>query len=152
MAGLKVKDESAKRFAWSYEEWVVDLDLKTSDEFEDWLNAETKYYIRANAGFYGQCVIVCIESKDDEFLAYVDYYKGKFPPWYTAEELAVLDIDKLRLEPATIKWDDWEWTTLRRDDFPLRLKEVIFLYPPQEPTIPWLFLSPEESGLAEMEL
>src|SRR5205807_438721 len=49
MAGLKVKDESEKRFAWSHEEWVVDLDLKTSDEFEEWLNAETKYYIRANA-------------------------------------------------------------------------------------------------------
>src|SRR5205823_13627392 len=109
MAGLKVKDESAKRFEWSYEEWEVDLDLKTSDEYEDWLNAETKYFIRANSGFYGQCVIVCIESKDDEFLCYVDYYKGKFPPWYTAEELAVLDIDELRLEPARIKWDDWEW-------------------------------------------
>lgn len=152
MAGLKVKAESEKRFAWSHEEWVVDLDLKTSDEFEEWLNAETKYYIRANSGFYGQCVIVCIESNDDEFLCYVDYYKGKFPPWYTAEELSELDIDKLRLEPAKIKWDDWEWTTLRKDDFPLRLKEVIFLYPPQEPTIPWLFLSPEESGLAEMEI
>ena len=152
MAGFKVRDDSEKRYQWSYEEWVVDLDLKTSDEFEDWLNAETKYYIRANAGFYGQCVIVCIESKDDEFLAYVDYYKGKFPPWYTAEELAELDIDKLRLEPAQVKWEDWEWTTLRKDDFPLRLKEVIFMYPPQEPTIPWLFLSPEESGLAEMDV
>src|SRR5205809_963302 len=93
MAGLKIKHESEKRFAWSHEEWVVDLDLKTSDDFEEWLNAETTYYIRANSGFYGQCVIVCIESKDDEFLCYVDYYKGKFPPWYTAQELSDLDID-----------------------------------------------------------
>jgi len=143
--GLRVKEESEKRFAWSHEEWAVRVDLKTADEFEEWLNKETKYYIRANCGFYGQCVIVCIESKGDEFLCYVDSYKGKFPPWYTAGELAALDIDELRKEPAKIKWDeDWEWTTLRKGDFPLRLKEVIFLYPPQEPVMPWL--------LAEMEL
>ena len=152
MAGIRVLEESEKRFKWAHEQWAVNLNFKTADEFEEWLNKETKYYIRANAGFYGQCVIVCIESKGDEFLCYVDYYKGHFPPWYTAEELAVLDIDELRLEPAKIKWDDWEWTTLRKDDFPLRLKEVIFLYPPQQPTIPWLFLSPEESGLTTMEL
>ena len=152
MAGQTVKKEGEKRYNWSHEEWAVSEDFETSDAFEEWLNQETKYYIRANAGFYGQCVVVCIESQGDEFLAYVDYYKGKFPPWYTAEELAVLDIDELRNEPAAIKWDDWEWTTLRKDDFPLHLKEIIFLYPPQEPAIPWLFLSPEESGLAEMEL
>jgi hypothetical protein len=152
-AGIRVQKESEKRYQWSHEEWAVDVDLKTADEFEEWLNKETKYYIRANAGFYGQCVIVCIESKGDEFLCYVDYYKGKFPPWYTAEELAVLDIDELRMEPAKVKWDEtWEWTTLRKDDFPLRLKEVIFLYPPQEPAIPWLFLSPEESGLADTDI
>jgi len=149
---IRVKDESQKRFAWSHEEWAVHVDLKTADELEEWLNKETKYYIRANCGFYGQCVIVCIESKGDEFLCYVDSYKGKFPPWYTAEELASLDIDELRKEPSRVKWDDWEWTTLRREDFPLRLKEVIFLYPPQEPVMPWLFLSPEESGLAEMDI
>lgn len=164
MAELQVREETAaaaapavradgeKRFAWSHEEWAVDQSFETADEFEAWLNRETRYYIRANAGFYGQCVIVCIESKGDEFLAYVDYYKGKFPPWYTAEELAVLDIDELRKEPAHIKWDEWEWTTLRKDDFPLRLKEVVFMYPPQDPTIPWLFLSPEESGLANMDI
>ena len=62
-------------------------------------------------------------------------------------------IDELRKEPAKIKWDeDWEWTTLRKTDFPLRLKEVVFLYPPQEPAIPWLFLSPEESGLDKMKI
>lgn len=152
MAGIRVKEEKEKRFNWSHEEWSVSVNFKTADEFEDWLNKESKYFIRANAGFYGQCVIVCIESKGDEFLCYVDCYKGKFPPWYNAEELAALDIDELRKEPAKIKWDNWEWTTLRKDDFPLRLKEVIFLYPPQEPTIPWLFLSPEESGLAKMQL
>jgi|GEM_PF-5662817 len=152
MPGPRVKQETEKRYNWSHEEWEVGVDFKSADEFEDWLNKETKYYIRANAGFYGQCVVVCIESKGDEFLAYVDYYKGKFPPWYGAEELAVLDIDELRNERAEIKWDDWEWTTLRKDDFPLRLKEVIFLYPPQEPAMPWLFLSPEESGLAQMEI
>lgn len=151
MAKITVKKESEKRFNWSHEEWEVSENPKTSDEFEEWLNKETKYFIRANAGFYGQCVIVCIESKGDEFLCYVDYYKGKYPPWYSAEELAVLDIDELRKEPAKVKWDvEWEWTTLRKEDFPLKLKEVIFLYPPQEPTIPWLFLSPEESGLANM--
>src|SRR3712207_6727355 len=107
-AGPRVKGESEKRFEWSHEEWAVDLNFETADEFEDWLNENTHYFIRANSGFYGQCVIVCVESKDDEFLCYVDYYKGKFPPWYTAEELAELDIDKLRLEPAKIKWDDWE--------------------------------------------
>lgn len=153
MAAIKVKEKSQKRYEWSHEEWAVSKDFNTSDEFEAWLNKETKYYIRANAGFYGQCVIVGIESKDDEFLCYVDYYKGKYPPWYDAEELAVLDIDELRKEPAKVKWDaDWEWTTLRKDDFPLHLKEIIFMYPPQEPTIPWLFLSPEESGLAKMEI
>ena len=152
MDGIKVKDEAEKRFAWSHEEWAVNVHLETADDFEEWLNKETKYYIRANAGFYGQCVIVCIESMGDEFLCYVDYYKGKFPPWYTAQELSDLDIDELRKEPAAVKWDSWEWTTLQRDDFPLRLKEVIFMYPPQEPTIPWLFLSPEESGLAEMDI
>ncbi len=152
MPGPRVKQETEKRYEWSHEEWEVSVDFKSADEFEDWLNKETKYYIRANAGFYGQCVVVCIESKGDEFLAYVDYYKGKFPQWYGAEELAVLDIDELRNERAEIKWDDWEWTTLRKDDFPLRLKEVIFLYPPQEPAMPWLFLSPEESGLAQMEI
>ena len=152
MVDIKVKEESEKRFSWSHEEWALSLNLKTADEFEAWLNKETKYFIRANAGFYGQCAIVCIESKGDEFLCYVDYYKGHYPPWYTAEELAVLDIDELRKEPAKIKWDDWEWTTLKKDDFPLRLKEVIFLYPPQEPVMPWLFLSPEESGLANMQL
>lgn len=148
----KVKDESEKRFEWSHEEWAVDVDLDTAEAFEEWLHRETKYYIRANAGFYGQCVIVCIESKGDEFLCYVDYYKGKFPPWYSAEELAVLDIDELRHEAPQVKWDEWEWTTLQKNDFPLRLKEVIFLYPPQEPTMKWLFLSPEESGLAEMDI
>lgn len=147
-----VKNASEKRYDWSHEEWALDLRFEDADSFEEWLNAETPYYIRANAGFYGQCIIVCIESNNDEFLCYVDYYKGKFPPWYDAAELAVLDIDELRKEAAQVKWDDWEWTTLRKDDFPLRLKEVIFLYPPQEPTIPWLFLSPEESGLASMEL
>jgi hypothetical protein len=152
MAGPRVKDESEKRYDWSHEEWAVNVHLKTAEDFEEWLNRETKYYIRANAGFYGQCVVVCIESKGDEFLCYVDYYKGKFPPWYNAEELSKLDIDELRKEPAEIKWDGWEWTTLKKDDFPLRLKEVIFLYPPQQPTIPWLFLSPEESGLADMEI
>ncbi|MCW5657077.1 MAG: hypothetical protein KIT60_05200 [Burkholderiaceae bacterium] len=152
MANIKVKKEGDKRFSWSHEEWALDTKIETADEFESWLNKETKYFIRANAGFYGQCVIVCIESKGDEFLAYVDYYKGNFPPHYTAEELAALDIDELRKEPAKVKWDDWEWTTLRRDDFPARLKEVIFLYPPQEPAIPWLFLSPEESGLDKMEI
>ena len=152
MDGIKVKEESEQRFSWSHEEWALSQDLKTSDEFEAWLNKETKYFIRANAGFYGQCVIVCIESKGDEFLCYADYYKGHYPPWYTAEELSVLDIDELRKEPAKVKWDDWEWTTLKKDDFPLRLKEVIFLYPPQEPVMPWLFLSPEESGLANMKL
>jgi hypothetical protein len=153
MAGQRVKDESEKRYDWSHEEWEVDVDLESADQFEDWLNQETKYFIRANAGFYGQCIIVRIESKGDDFLCYVDYYKGKFPPWYGAEELAALDIDELRNEPAQVKWDEaWEWTTLRKDDFPLRLTEVIFLYPPQEPAIPWLFLSPEESGLATMEI
>ncbi len=151
-ADTRVKGDAEKRFTWSHEEWSVDLSFASAEEFEAWLNKETKYYIRANAGFYGQCVIVCIESRDDEYLCYVDYYKGKFPPWYTAEELSVLDIDELRKEPAHIKWDDWEWTTLRKDDFPLRLKEVIFMYPPQQPTIPWLFLSPEESGLANMDI
>lgn len=151
--GVRVKEESEKRFAWSHEEWAVRLELATADEFEEWLNKETEYYIRANCGFYGQCVIVCIESKGEEFLCYVDSYKGKFPPWYTAEELSQLDIDELRKQPAKIKWDDdWEWTTLRKADFPLRLTEVIFIYPPQEPVMPWLFLSPEESGLAEMEI
>lgn len=152
MPELTVKEQSEKRFNWSYEEWAVNLDFRTADEFEEWLDKETKYFIRANCGFYGQCAIVCIESKGDEFLCYVDYYKGNFPPWYTADELAELDIDNLGKKPAKIKWDHWEWTTLRKDDFPLRLKEVIFLYPPQEPVIPWLFLSPEESGLAEMEI
>ena len=152
MAKISVKEESQKRFKWSHEEWAVDVNLKTADEFEEWLNKETKYFIRANAGFYGQCVIVCIESHDDEFLCYVDYYKGNYPPWYTAEELAVLDIDELRKQPAKIKWDNWEWTTLKKDDFPLRMKEVVFLYPPQEPVIPWLFLPPEESGLAKMQI
>jgi hypothetical protein len=150
--GLRIQPDDEKRFEWSHEEWAVNLSFKTAEDFEDWLNQETRYFIRANAGFYGQCVIVCIESKGDEFLCYVDYYKGKFPPWYTAEELAELDIDKLGTEPAKIKWDDWEWTTLRKDDFPLRLKEVIFIYPPQQPAIPWLFLSPEDSGLAEMDI
>lgn len=152
MADIKVKKDDDKRFSWSHEEWKLSVDFKTSDEFEDWLNKETKYFIRANAGFYAQCVIVCVESKGDEFLCYVDYYKGKYPPWYSAEELAVLDIDELRKEPAKVKWEDWEWTTLKQDDFPLRLKEVIFLYPPQEPVMPWLFLSPEESGLAKMDI
>ncbi|EWS54793.1 MULTISPECIES: hypothetical protein [unclassified Methylibium] len=152
MAEIKVKKDDDKRFSWSHEEWKLSVDFKTSDEFEDWLNKETKYFIRANAGFYAQCVIVCVESKGDEFLCYVDYYKGKYPPWYSAEELAVLDIDELRKEPAKVKWEDWEWTTLKQDDFPLRLKEVIFLYPPQEPVMPWLFLSPEESGLAKMDI
>lgn len=152
MAELRIKEEAQKRFNWSHEEWAVSLDFDTADEFEYWLNKETNYFIRANAGFYAQCVIVCIESKGDEFLCYVDYYKGNFPPLYTADELANLDIDKLGKEPAKIKWDDWEWTTLRKDDFPLHLKEVIFLYPPQEPVMPWLFLSPEESGLATMDV
>jgi hypothetical protein len=152
VAKPRVIKEGEKRYRWSHEEWAVDEDFKTSDDFEDWLNKETPYFIRANAGFYGQCVVVHIESKGDEFLAYVDYYKGKFPPWYTAEELAGLDIDKLSKEPAKVKWDEWEWTTLRKDDFPLRLKHIIFMYPPQEPAIPWLFLSPEESGLAAMEI
>ena len=154
MAGIRVKEKSEKRYEWSHEEWAIDQkNFKTSDEFEEWLNKETKYYIRANAGFYGQCVIAAIESKDDDFLVYVDYYKGKYPPWYNAEELAVLDIDELRKEPAKIKWDEgWEWTTLRKDDFPLRLNEIIFMYPPQEPTIPWLFLSPEEIGLSKMQI
>ena len=152
MTATRVKTESEKRYKWSHEERAVNLSFKTAEEFEDWLNKETKYYLRANCGFYGQCVIVVIESKGDEFQCYVDYYKGKFPAWYSAEELAVLDIDKLGKEPARIKWDDWEWTTLRKTDFPLRLKEVIFIYPPQTPVIPWLFLSPEESGLATMKL
>jgi|SRR3972149_4805030 len=152
MTATRVKTESEKRYKWSHEERAVNLSFKTAEEFEDWLNKETKYYLRANCGFYGQCVIVVIESKGDEFQCYVDYYKGKFPAWYSAEELAVLDIDKLGKEPARIKWEDWEWTTLRKTDFPLRLKEVIFIYPPQTPVIPWLFLSPEESGLATMKL
>ncbi|MPZ70190.1 MAG: hypothetical protein GEU71_11785 [Actinobacteria bacterium] len=152
MAAFRVKGESEKRFNWSHEEWAINMDFKTADEFEEWLNKETKYFIRANSGFYAQCVIVCIESKDDEFLCYVDYYKGKFPPLYTADELAALDIDELGKQPAKVKWDDWEWTTLRKDDFPLHLKEIIFVYPPQEPVIPWLFLPPEESGLATMEI
>jgi len=152
MTATRVKTESEKRYKWSHEERAVNLSFKTAEEFEDWLNKETKYYLRANCGFYGQCVIVVIESKGDEFQCYVDYYKGKFPAWYTAEELAALDIDELRKEPARIKWEDWEWTTLRKTDFPLRLKEVIFIYPPQTPVIPWLFLSPEESGLATMKL
>lgn len=149
---IKVKKDGQKRFSWSHEEWTLSKNFETAEEFETWLGNESKYFIRHNSGFYCQCVIVCIESKGDEFLAYVDTYKGKYPPWYTAEELAVLDIDKLRNEPAKIKWDDWEWTTLRKDDFPLHLKEVVFLYPPQEPAIPWLFLSPEESGLDKMEV
>tara|TARA_R110002094_G_scaffold88709_1_gene91882 strand:+ start:343 stop:804 length:462 start_codon:yes stop_codon:yes gene_type:complete len=153
MSKITVKKESEKRFSWTHEEWALSEDFKTADEFEEWLNKETKYFIRANAGFYAQCVIVCIESKGDEFLCYVDYYKGNFPPYYSAQELATLDIDKLGKEPAKIKWDrDWEWTTLRKEDFPLRLKEVMFIYPPQEPVMPWLFLSPEDSGLAEMDI
>lgn len=152
MTDINQRKDNEKRYSWSHEEWTLSTNFETADEFEAWLNKETKYFIRANAGFYGQCVIVCIESKGDEFLAYVDYYKGKYPPWYTAEELAVLNIDELRKEPAKIKWDNWEWTTLKKDDFPLRLKEVIFLYPPQEPVMPWLFLSPEESGLDKMEI
>ncbi|WP_339753468.1 hypothetical protein [uncultured Marinobacter sp.] len=153
MSKIKVKNESEKRFGWTHEEWALSVDFETADEFEEWLNKETKYFIRANSGFYAQCVIVCIESKADEFLCYVDYYKGNFPPFYSAGELAVLDIDELGKEPAKIKWDeDWEWTTLRKDDFPLRLKEVMFIYPPQEPVMPWLFLSPEDSGLAKMDI
>ena len=58
MAGPRVKDDSEKRYDWSHEEWAVNVNLKTADDFEEWLNRETKYYIRANAGFYGQCVIV----------------------------------------------------------------------------------------------
>lgn len=153
MTDIKVKKVAEKRFAWSHEEWALSKNFQSADEFETWLSNESKYFIRCNSGFYAQCVIVCIESKGDEFLAYVDAYKGKYPPWYTAEELAVLDIDELRKQPAKIKWDeDWEWTTLRKTDFPLRLKEVVFLYPPQEPAMPWLFLSPEESGLDKMKI
>lgn len=152
MAQTRVKKEAEKRFKWSHEEWELKQEFGTAEEFEAWLNKETKYYIRANCGFYANCVVVAIESKGDEFLCYVDYYKGKFPAWYSADELAALDIDKLGKEPAHIKWDDWEWTTLRKTDFPLVLKEVIFMYPPQKPVIPWLFLSPEESGLAKMKL
>jgi hypothetical protein len=104
--------------------------------------------VRANCGFYANCVILGVETKNDEFLCYVDFYKGKFPAWYSAEEMAALDIDKLGKERARIKWDNWEWTTLKREDFPLRMKEVIYIYPPQTPLIPWLFLDPDESGLA----
>jgi len=148
MLAIQVKSADKKRYSWSYEEWHVDVKLETPDELEDWLNRETKYYVRANCGFYANCVILGVETKSDEFLCYVDFYKGKFPPWYSAEEMAALDIDKLGKERARIKWDNWEWTTLKRDDFPLRMKEVIYIYPPQTPLIPWLFLAPDESGLA----
>ena len=53
MAEIKIKKASEKRYDWSHEEWALDLSFETSDEFEEWLNKETKYYIRANAGFYG---------------------------------------------------------------------------------------------------
>jgi len=150
--GFEVTEKAEQRFSWGHEEWAGAAAFETADEFEDWLNQHTSYYIRANAGFYAQCVIVCVETRDDQFLAYVDYYKGHYPPYYTPEEMVSLDIDELRKERAQIKWEDWEWTTLRKEDFPLVVKEVTFIYPPQDPVMPWLFLAPEESGLAEMEI
>ena len=148
MTAIRVKREDQKRYTWSHEEWGVDLNLKTPEELEDWLNRETKYYLRAHGGFYANCVILVVKTKGDEFQCYVDFYKGKFPSWYTAEEMAVLDLDKLGKERAHIKWEDWEWTTLKKEDFPVHVTEVIYLYPPQKPLIPWLFLAPDESGLA----
>jgi len=135
---MQVKPAEEKRYPWSYEERRVDVNLKTPDELEDWLNGETKYYRRANSGFYCNCVILVVKEKGKEFQCYVDFYKGRFPAWYTPEEMAVLDIDKLATERAKIKWD-WEWTTVTKEDFPLHVKEVIYMIGPQTPVFPWLF-------------
>lgn len=130
-----------KRFPWSYEEKKVDISINTPEELERWLNQETKYYLQCNAGFYANCVVLVTEKAGKEQLYYVDFYKGKFPPYYTAEELSQLDMSKLAKEPAKIKWD-WEWTTVSPDDFPLQVKECIYPQAPQTPVIPWLWNAP----------
>jgi hypothetical protein len=42
MLATQVKPAGEKRYSWSHEEWNVDVELKTPDELEDWLNRETK--------------------------------------------------------------------------------------------------------------
>lgn len=130
-----------KRFPWSYDEKKVDKRFSTPEELEQWLNREIKYYQLAIAGFYGNCVMLVTEKAGAEQLYYVDFYKGKFPPYYTAEELANLDMEKLYKEPAKIRWD-WEWTTLSKADFPIQVKQCVYVLDPQEPAIPWLWPGP----------
>ena len=133
-----------KRFPWSPEEKVVNTEFSSPEKLEQWLNQETKYYLRCNAGFDGNCVILVTEKAGKEKCYYVDFFKGKFPPWYTPEELAALDMDKLARGPAKIKWD-WEWTTISPKDFPVYVKECIYMLEPQTPAIPWLFLGAHQS-------
>lgn len=131
-----------KRFDFAQEYRELDVTLKTPEELEQWLNKETKYYLQCNAGFYGNNVIFLVEKNGKEKYCYVDYHKGKYPPSYTPEEYKDLDMNKIWREPAVVRWD-WEWTTISKEEFPLHVKEAIWVLPPQTPVIPWLWNPPE---------
>lgn len=127
-----------KRFDWSYQELDVNETFSSPDQLEEWLNRNTQYYLKCQSGFYGNTVALIVEEAGEQRLRYVDYYKGSFPPWYTPEEKEKLDMEELARQPARIKWD-WDWTTITAQDFPLRVKECIFMFEPQNPLLPFLF-------------